>query len=120
VIGQRSDGAKLIVYREPKNWNWHHLYRAMAFLGEPLEEEPGARVLKTPRCTKDWIEEALFDQRRDLFSAIELVFFDTTSLYFEGEGGQEMDSTARAKIIARISSRWSSDCAGYPRLALVL
>jgi hypothetical protein len=68
----------------------HHLYRAMAFLGQPLEEDPGARVLNTPRCTKDWIEEELFDQRRDLFSAIDLVFFDTTSIYFEGERGQEI------------------------------
>ena len=38
----------------------HHLYRAMAFLGEPLKEQPGTRVLKTPRCTKDLIEEELF------------------------------------------------------------
>ena len=65
----------------------HHLYRAMAFLGEPLPDQPGARILETPRCTKDWIEEELFEQRRDLFSEIELVFFDTTALYFEGEGG---------------------------------
>jgi hypothetical protein len=38
----------------------HHLYRAMAFLGEPLADRPGTRVLETPRCTKDWIEEELF------------------------------------------------------------
>src|SRR5664280_3024593 len=68
----------------------HHLYRAMAFLGEPLKDQPGARILETPRCTKDWIEEELFEQRRDLFSEIDLVFFDTTSIYFEGEGGQEI------------------------------
>jgi hypothetical protein len=48
----------------------HHLYRAMACLGEPLKDQPGARVLKTPRSTKDWIEEELFEQRRDLFSEI--------------------------------------------------
>ncbi len=75
----------------------HHLYRAMAFLGEPLDDEPGARVLNTPRCTKDKIEEELFDQRRDLFSAIELVFFDTTSIYFEGEGGQEIGQHGKSK-----------------------
>jgi hypothetical protein len=75
----------------------HHLYRAMAFLGEPLDEEPGARVLKTPRCTKDKIEEELFDQRRDLFSAIDLVFFDTTSIYFEGEGGDEIGQHGQSK-----------------------
>jgi hypothetical protein len=42
----------------------------MAFLGEPLKDQPGARILETPRCTKDWIEEELFEQRRDLFSEI--------------------------------------------------
>jgi hypothetical protein len=75
----------------------HHLYRAMAFLGEPLKDQPGARILATPRCTKDWIEEELFEQRRDLFSEIDLVFFDTTSLYFEGEGGQEIGRHGKSK-----------------------
>jgi Transposase DDE domain len=75
----------------------HHLYRAMAFLGEPLKDHPGARVLGTPRCTKDWIEEELFEQRRDLFSEIDLVFFDTTSIYFEGEGGQEIGRHGKSK-----------------------
>jgi len=75
----------------------HHLYRAMAFLGEPLDDRPGTRVLNTPRCTKDWIEEQLFEQRRDLFSALDLVFFDTTSIYFEGEGGQEVGQYGHSK-----------------------
>ena len=75
----------------------HHLYRAMAFLGEPLADRPGTRVLETPRCTKDWIEEELFEQRRDLFSEIDLVFFDTTSIYFEGQGGQEIGRHGKSK-----------------------
>jgi transposase len=75
----------------------HHLYRAMAFLGEPNTEQPGARILDTPRCTKDWIEEELFEQRRDLFSQIDLVFFDTTSIYFEGQGGQEIGRHGKSK-----------------------
>ena len=75
----------------------HHLYRAMAFLGEALKDQPGTRVLNTPRCTKDWIEEQLFEQRRDLFSEIDLVFFDTTSIYFEGEGGQEIGAYGKSK-----------------------
>ena len=44
----------------------------------------------TVRCTKDLIEESLFDSRRDLFTEVDLVFFDTTLLYFEGEGGQSI------------------------------
>lgn len=74
-------------YRVPgaESLQLHHLYRAMAFLGEAVEEGD-AEALGTPRCTKDRVEEALFDRRRDLFSEVDMVFFDTTSLYFEGEG----------------------------------
>ena len=52
----------------------HHLYRAMRFLGEEREG----------------IEERLFDHRRTLFSSLTLAFFDTTSTYFEGKGGEEI------------------------------
>jgi len=64
----------------------HHLYRAMNFLGEELDDQNGATPF-SPACTKDRIEELLFASRRNLFSGLELVFFDTTSIYFEGEGG---------------------------------
>lgn len=86
-------------YRLPgtESLDLHHLYRAMAFLGEPLAEKPGTRVLNTPRCTKDWIEEQLFEPRRDLFSEINLVFFDTTSIYFQGQGGQELGRHGKSK-----------------------
>jgi len=86
-------------YRLPgtETLDLHHLYRAMAFLGEPVKDQPGTQVLKTPRCTKDWIEEELFEHRRDLFSAIDLVFFDTTSIYFEGEGGQDLGQYGKSK-----------------------
>ena len=63
----------------------HHLYRAMAFLGSEIEDQKDRTFL--PRCTKDIIEEELFHRHQDLFSALDIVFFDTTSLYFEGEGG---------------------------------
>jgi transposase len=65
----------------------HHLYRAMAFLGEKIEDQKD-RTPFSLRCTKDVIEEDLFSQRRDLFSGLDIVFFDTTSIYFEGEGGE--------------------------------
>jgi transposase len=64
----------------------HHLYRAMAFLGEEIEDQVDRTF--SPRCTKDIVEEELFHRRQDLFGALDIVFFDTTSLYFEGEGGQ--------------------------------
>ena len=63
----------------------HHLYRAMAFLGSEIEDQEDRTF--SPRCTKDVIEEELFRRRQDLFTTLDLVFFDTTSLYFEGEGG---------------------------------
>jgi hypothetical protein len=69
----------------------HHLYRAMAWLGEELaDDQQAGRTPFAPRCTKDRIEEGLFAHRRDLFSELQLVFFDTTSIYFEGEGGQDL------------------------------
>ena len=71
----------------------HHLYRAMAWLGTPV----GAGALGAPRCTKDLIEEALFDRGRDLFSEVGLVFFDTTSIYFEGRGGQTIGRHGHSK-----------------------
>jgi hypothetical protein len=73
----------------------HHLYRAMAFLGDTIEEldKPAGAV----RCNKDLIEEALFESRRDLFTEVELVFFDTTSLYFEGRGGETIGQRGHSK-----------------------
>ncbi len=76
----------------------HHLYRAMAWLGEDLraDQQDGATSF-APRCLKDVVEEDLFARRRDLFSALDLVFMDTTSLYFEGEGGQSLGKRGFSK-----------------------
>jgi transposase len=65
----------------------HHLYRAMTFLGEEIEDQKDA-TLFSPRCNKDLIEEMIFINQRDLFTGLDLVFFDTTSIYFEGQGGE--------------------------------
>ena len=59
----------------------HHLYRAMRWLGD----------------TKDQVEEALFHHRRDLFAEFSLAFFDTTSLYFEGAGGDSLGQYGHSK-----------------------
>jgi hypothetical protein len=59
----------------------HHLYRAMRWLGE----------------TKTAVEEALFLQRRDLFTALTVAFFDTTSVYFEGQGGERLGQYGHSK-----------------------
>ncbi|HWT82584.1 MAG TPA: IS1634 family transposase, partial [Candidatus Methylomirabilis sp.] len=76
----------------------HHLYRAMAWLGEELAEaEQAGRTPFAARCVKDQVEEGLFRRRRDLFSELALVFFDTTSIYFEGEGGDELGRLGHTK-----------------------
>jgi hypothetical protein len=59
----------------------HHLYRAMRWLGDH----------------KDAVEETLFRRRRDLFTDLSLAFFDTTSLYFEGQGGESLGKFGYSK-----------------------
>ncbi|MCI0653099.1 MAG: hypothetical protein L0Y39_01280 [Methylococcaceae bacterium] len=84
----------------------HHLYRAMFWLGEELADQQGATPF-SPRCTKDRIEEKLFARRRDLFSHLESVFFDTTSIYFEGEGGETLGRRGFSKDHRPdLASRW--------------
>src|SRR5208282_3793442 len=80
----------------------HHLYRAMAWLGEELaEDQQDGATSFAPRCLKDVVEEELFARRRDLFSTLDLVFMDTTSLYFEGAGGQTL---GKARLLQRPSA----------------
>jgi hypothetical protein len=76
----------------------HQLYRAMAWLGEvlPKAQQDGATPF-APRSNKDLIEEALFARRRDLFTDLDLVFFDTTSIYFEGQGGESIGQRGHSK-----------------------
>jgi hypothetical protein len=75
----------------------HHLYRAMAWLGEelPAAEQSGRTLVA--RCIKDLVEERLFARRRSLFTDLSVVFMDTTSLYFEGEGGATLGERGHSK-----------------------
>ena len=76
----------------------HQLYRAMGWLGQPMD---GVGNPATPevglRTTKDRIEELLFARRRDLFTTLSVLFFDTTSIYFEGEGGESLGQLGHSK-----------------------
>jgi Transposase DDE domain len=76
----------------------HHLYRTMAWLGEELPDgqQQGSSKL-VPRTTKDLVEERLFARQRDLFSNVDVVFFDTTALYFEGDGGESLGQYGHSK-----------------------
>src|SRR4051812_41229028 len=76
----------------------HHLYRAMAWLGEelPADQQGGATPF-APRAIKDLVEEQLFARRRDLFSELSVVFLDTTSLSFTGAGGETLGERGYSK-----------------------
>src|SRR4030042_368179 len=86
--GYRIDGSEKL--------SLHHFYRAMAFLGSPIDEQLGKTPF-APRCIKDLVEERLFSLRRNLFTELELVFFETTSIYFEGKGGDEIGQYGNSK-----------------------
>jgi hypothetical protein len=73
----------------------HHLYRAMIWLGELLSDQEDAT--HAPRRVKDLVEEKLFEHRRDLFSDLSVVLFDTTSFYFYGEGGTGYGRQGKSK-----------------------
>ncbi len=105
----------------------HHSYRAMAWLGqaEPRTDPPVAGAATQPaevkgtqnsaasatqskssrgptpiyrwRGLKDKIEKSLWVERQDLFNNLSMVFFDTTSLYFEGAGGQSLGQRGHSK-----------------------
>ena len=79
-----------------KEVDLHHLYRAMAFLGEQTDDQKGATPF-APRCTKDVIEDRLFLLNRHLYSGLDLVFFDTTSIHFEGAGGETIGQQGFSK-----------------------
>lgn len=76
----------------------HHLYRAMAWLGEELPEaEQTDATPFAPRTVKDLVEERLFARRHELFTDLSVVFMDTTSLYFEGAGGETLGKRGHSK-----------------------
>ena len=69
-------------------------YKTMAWLGEAI---PGPAGPLGPRTMTDVIEEALYRHRKDLFGEVTVAFFDTTSLYFEGDGGQSLGQRGYSK-----------------------
>jgi hypothetical protein len=100
-----SDRSAILKWRDGQRvrgageFDLHHMYRAMGALGDELppgDRQAGATPFG-PRRTKDEVEEALFDFRRDLFSAVDIVFFDTTSIYFEGAGGESLGRRGKSK-----------------------
>ena len=88
----------------------HHLYRAMAWLGEELsEEEQDGATPFARRCVKDVLEEDLFASRRDLLTTLDVVFMDTTSLLFRGRGRRDARAT---RLLQGSSARSQPDDPG--------
>jgi hypothetical protein len=65
-----------------------HAYKAMAWLGE---------VDAAGRSTGEAVEEALYRHRQPLFGAVSIAFFDTTTLWFEGAGGESLGQYGHSK-----------------------
>src|SRR5208282_2314999 len=63
-------------------------YKAMAWLGE--RDDHG-------RGTTEVIEEALYRHRQPLFGEVSVAFFDTTTLWFEGAGGESLGRRGHSK-----------------------
>ena len=80
-----------------ENIQLHQLYRAMGWLGEPLIPTKTSVNPLYQHFTKDVIEQKLFDNNRDLFTSLQVVFFDTTSIYFEGAGGEDIGAYGHSK-----------------------
>ena len=65
-----------------------HAYKAMAWLGEEATDG---------RPMTDTVEEALYRHRQPLLGEFAVAFFDTTSLYFEGQGGATLGQRGFSK-----------------------
>jgi Transposase DDE domain len=65
-----------------------HAYKAMAWLGE---------VDAAGRSTAEAVEEVLYRQRQPLFGAVSIAFLDTTTLWFEGAGGESLGQYGHSK-----------------------
>ena len=65
-----------------------HAYKAMAWLG----------AVDAAGCsTAETVEEALYRHRQPLFGAVSIAFFDTTTLWFEGAGGESLGQHGHSK-----------------------
>ena len=84
----------------------HHLYRAMAWLGEELpEKEQDGRTPFAPRCIKDVVEEQLFAHRRDLFTGSTSCSWTPPACTSRAPAARRWASTATARTIGPICSR---------------
>uniref|UniRef100_A0A7C4YFJ4 IS1634 family transposase n=1 Tax=Caldisericum exile TaxID=693075 RepID=A0A7C4YFJ4_9BACT len=83
VLARLTDPkSKLATFNE---WRDRYYFGGVEALSNTLDLHDYYRAMDTLSDTLESVEESLFYERRNLFSNIELVFFDTTSTYFEGD-----------------------------------
>lgn len=70
---------------------------ASAAVAEESKVPPVGKPIYRWRGLKDQIEQSLWVERGDLFSNLSVVFFDTTTLYFEGAGGESLGQRGHSK-----------------------
>src|SRR5215212_6123771 len=88
----------------------HHLYRAMAWLGEelPADQQAGATPF-APRTVKDLVEEQLFERRPDLLQMIVGVVIDAAGrpVCSEMWPGNTADVSVLVPVIDRLRGRFA-------------
>src|SRR4029077_17116010 len=85
----------------------HHLYRAMAFLGEEIESK-GQKTLGTPRCPKDLIEKELFERRRDFLPKSTWSFSIPLRSTLKAAAESQSVNAVTIRITGPIFTRWWS------------
>src|ERR1700719_2264545 len=63
----------------------------------PIRRWPGSAVDAAGRSTAEAVEEALYRHRQPLFGAVSIAFLDTTTLWFEGAGGESLGQYGHSK-----------------------
>ena len=64
----------------------------------PIRRWPGlARSTRRAAAPLETVEEALYRHRQPLFGAVSIAFFDTTTLWFEGAGGESLGQHGHSK-----------------------
>jgi len=78
-------------------WRNRYYFEGVEALSNSLDLHDYYRAMDTLSDTLESIEESLFYERRNLFSNTEIVFFDTTSTYFEGENEDSIGMYGHSK-----------------------
>lgn len=74
-----------------------HLYRLCRGAAAGVRDGLARRGRCGGRSTAEAVEEALYRHRQPLFGAVSIAFLDTTTLWFEGAGGESLGQYGHSK-----------------------